>query len=151
MKFTWLSDRRRPAGAGVYAQDRTERETSGAMKYASTFKARSKTCPKVTLEIARISFGRRIELMRKIRELAARAEFLEAGGTPKEKMEASLLESEVERTYIEWGLTGVEGLVVDGRAATPESLIQSGPEALCREALALIKAECGLSEAERKN
>jgi len=151
MKFTWHSGRRRTGSAGIEAQDRTERGATGAMKYGSTFKARSKTYPQVTLEIARISFGRRIELMRRIRELAAKAEFLEAGSTPKEKMEAALLEGEVERTYLEWGLTGVEGLMVDGQAATPESLIQSGPEALCREALALIKAECGLSEAERKN
>jgi hypothetical protein len=121
------------------------------MKYASTFKARSRKWPEVTLEIARISFGRRIELARKIRELAQKAEFFEAGGTAKEKVEATLLESEIDRMYLEWGLAGVDGLEVDGQAATPESLIQTGPESLCQEALALIKAECGLSEAERKN
>jgi hypothetical protein len=121
------------------------------MKYASTFKARSKEWPDVTLEIARISFGRRIELTRRIRELAQKAEFCEAGGTPREKIEATLLSSEIDRTYLEWGLMGVAGLDVDGATATPGALIQAGPEGLCQEALALIKSECGLSEAERKN
>ena len=35
--------------------------------------------------------------------------------------------------------------------ATAESLIESGPEELFKEALAAVKAECGLSENERKN
>ncbi len=139
MKFTWHSDRR-------WQQERAE-----AMKYASSFKARSKLWPGVTLEIARISFGRRIELARRIRDLAQRMEFLEAGSTPREKIEATLLASEIDRIYLEWGLKGVEGLIQDGKEATPESLIEAGPESLCQEALALVKAECGLSEAERKN
>ena len=144
MKFTWRSARTR-------AGERTGRGTRKAMRYESTFRARSRKCPEVTLEIARISFGRRIDLARRIRELAQKAEFFEAGGTPREKVEATLIESEMDRTYLDWGLSGVDGLVVDGQAATPESLIQAGPEALCQEALALIKAECGLAEAERKN
>ena len=40
----------------------------------------------------------------------------------------------------------VTGLDVDGIAATPELLASAGPEELFREAVAAIKAECGLSE-----
>lgn len=148
MKFTWRSARKVRGGAGATV---SEGRTSRAMKYASTFKVRSKRWPEVTLEIARISFGRRIDLARRVRELAQRTEFLEAGGTPREKVEATLLESEIDRVYLEWGLAGVDGLEVDGQTATPETLLQSGPDELCQEALAHIKAECGLSEAERKN
>jgi hypothetical protein len=43
------------------------------------------------------------------------------------------------------------GLEVDGVAATPELLASAGPEDLFREVVSAIKAECGLSETERKN
>jgi len=45
----------------------------------------------------------------------------------------------------------VDGLVIDGRKADPAALVERGPEELCREALAAIRAETGLSEEERKN
>jgi hypothetical protein len=40
---------------------------------------------------------------------------------------------------------------LDGQPATPETLAAAGPEDLCREVVAAIKAESGLTEAERKN
>lgn len=153
MRFSWRSARKARAEGN---EDRAGKQRRGvrasrAMKYASTFKTKSRTWPGVTLEIGRVSFGRRIELMRRIRELAQKAEYFEAGGTPKEGIEATLLASEIDRTYLAWGLVGVEGLEVDGEKATPEGLFRAGPEALCQEALSLIKAECGMNEAERKN
>ena len=66
-------------------------------------------------------------------------------------MDAALLEVEIERLYVKWGLREVTGLEVDGSAATPESLAESGPEDLFREALAAVRAAAGLSDAERKN
>ena len=101
--------------------------------------------------MARMSFARRVELMRRVRELARRAEFLNAGTSPEEKMDAALLEAEIDRLYVVWGLRGVTGLELDGQGATPESLAESGPEELFREALAAVRAEAGLSETERKN
>jgi hypothetical protein len=98
-----------------------------------------------------MSFGRRVELTRRIRELAERVEFLNAGESAKEKLDAALLSAEVDRTYVLWGLQGVEGLELDGIPATPESLVSDGPEDLLREALTAIKAECGLSDDEIKN
>lgn len=107
--------------------------------------------PGVEFVIARMTFGRRIELMRAVRELAARLEYFEAGHDAKNGMEASLLGAEIDRLYIRWGLEEVRGLEIDGAPATPESLIDSGPEELFWEALAAVKAECGLTETERKN
>jgi hypothetical protein len=78
-------------------------------------------------------------------------EFLEAGCTPGERMDAGLLRAEIDRTYLLWGLTGVSGLEVDGVEATPETLAERGPEELFREALAAVRAEAGLTDEERKN
>jgi len=98
-----------------------------------------------------MSFGRRTELLRRIRELTKKMEFLDAGQDLGDRAEAALLGREADRTYLEWGLVEVEGLEIDGQPAVPESLIANGPEDLCREILRAIQAECGLSAEERKN
>ena len=121
------------------------------MEYTSVETIDSTVTSGVNYTIAKMSFGRRVELMRRIRELAARREFVEAGDAPDEKMEAALLASEIDRIYLLWGLKEVSGLELDGLPATPESLAAIGPEELYREALAAVKQQCGLSEAERKN
>jgi len=98
-----------------------------------------------------MSLGRRIGLARRIREAGRRLEFPQAGGDVREKLDAAVLQGEVDRAYIEWGLEAVEGLEIDGEAATPEALIEKGPMRLAAEILGRIRAECGLSESERKN
>lgn len=105
----------------------------------------------VEFVVARMSFGRRLELMKSVRDLAARAEFFEAGCDEKNRMEAGLLGAEIDRLYVEWGLEEVRGLELDGVPATPRSLVERGPEQLFREALEAVRNECGLSEQERKN
>lgn len=95
--------------------------------------------------------SRRIELARKIREIGRKLEFHEAANDAREKLEAMVLAQEVDRAYLEWGLEAVEGLSIDGEAATPTSLIDRGPAELSAEILARIKSECGLNEDERKN
>ena len=121
------------------------------MEYESTITNESKVAEGVTFTLARMSFGRRIELTRGIRELARKIEFLEAGDDFKEKLEATLLASEVQRLYLQWGLKEVHGLRIDGQEATLETLVSDGPEELCNEIVSAIKSECGLSEEERKN
>ncbi len=111
----------------------------------------SEAMPGVELVIARMTFGRRLELMKRVRDLAARIEYFEAGRDEKNRMEASMLGAQMDKVYLAWGLEDVRGLVVDGEQATPEMLVERGPEALVHEALAAIKAECGLTETERKN
>jgi hypothetical protein len=78
-------------------------------------------------------------------------EFLEAGKEPGDRMDAALLQAEIDRLYLVWGLKSIEGLSVDGADATPETLAEAGPEELFREALEAVRAETGLNDAERKN
>ncbi len=121
------------------------------MNYESSTSVESKTRPGISFVVAKMSFGRRVDLMRRIRELLQKHEFVAAGDTPQEKLEAALLMGEIDRLYVAWGLREVAGLELDGVAATPEGLASNCPEDLFQEALAAVKAECGLSEAERKN
>jgi hypothetical protein len=102
-------------------------------------------------EIVRVSFGRRIELARRIREIGRKMEYLEAGNDARETLEATVLTAEIDRAYLEWGLVSVEGLQIDGAPATPETLIDRGPVELAMEILGRIKSECGMTEDERKN
>ena len=111
----------------------------------------SEKLPGVEFVIARMTFGRRVELMKRVRDLAARAEFFDAGRDEKNRMEASLLGAEIDRLYIEWGVEEIRGLELDGEPATARSMVDRGPEELFHEALGAVKAECGLSETERKN
>jgi hypothetical protein len=111
----------------------------------------SERMPGVVLVIARMSFARRLELMTRVRDLAARLEYFDAAKDGRNRMEASLLGAQMDGLYLAWGLEAVLGLSIDGEPATPESLAERGPEALVQEALTAIRAECGLSEAEIKN
>ena len=66
-------------------------------------------------------------------------------------MDAALLQSEIERAYVAWGVKAVSGLTINGIAADVELMAAEGPEALFREALAAVRRETGLNEEERKN
>jgi hypothetical protein len=109
------------------------------MTYESVLTVESQIDPGVSYSIARISFARRVELMRHVRELAGRLEFVEAGSTDQDKMAAGILSAEIDRLYVRWGLLEVRGLSIDGAPATPESLAGAGPEDLFMEALHAVK------------
>jgi hypothetical protein len=121
------------------------------MNWASRKIVASQERPGVEFVIALMTFGRRIELMRRVRDLAARLEYFEAGRDAKNGMEASLLGAEIDRLYIRWGVEEIRGLTLDGAPASVEALVEGGPEELFFEALTAVKAECGLDENERKN
>jgi hypothetical protein len=121
------------------------------MEYASSRVVESQKAAGVRFTVRRMSFGRRMELMERVRELARRVEFLAAGESAGERMDAALARAEIDRLYVQWGVLEVTGLRVDGVEATPELLAESGPEELFREALTLVRRETGLDEAERKN
>jgi hypothetical protein len=121
------------------------------MDYESVVTVQSEARPGVELRVARMSFGRRVELMKRVRELARRVEFFEAGTAADERMEAGLLRAEIDRMFVLWGVTGIAGLRVDGAEATPELLAERGPEDVFREALAAVRRQAGLTEEERKN
>jgi hypothetical protein len=107
------------------------------MNWTSRRIVASKERPGVEFVIALMTFGRRIELMRRVRDLAG--------------MEASLLGAEIDCLYIRWGLEEIRGLTLDGAPASVDALVEGGPEELFFEALTAVKAECGLDENERKN
>ncbi len=122
-----------------------------AMEYESTIEKQSSAFPDVRYRIARMSLGRRIELGQRARELNGRGDFLKSSPDTADHIEAALLDRQVEKLYIEWGLQGIQGLTIDGKAADAAALIDCGPEELSREILDAIRAELSLSEAERKN
>ena len=121
------------------------------MRYESTKTLESDSSDGVRFTIARMTFGRRIDLMRRVRELSAQHEFESAGVRVEDKLQASLTAAAIDELYLKWGLISLEGLEIDGRPAAPETLILCGPEALCREIVGTIKRECALTEEERKN
>jgi hypothetical protein len=104
----------------------------------------------VRFAVRRPSLAQRIELTRRVRELVLANDFL-ASGNEAEKLEGALADLLVRRLYIEWGLAQIEGLTINGVAASVESLIASGPEQLAEEIATCVQRECGLSEEERKN
>src|SRR5271168_1870309 len=119
--------------------------------YRSTVRVSSKAMPGVMFEIKRISFGRRTDLAKRVREISQRVEFLEAGSELREKIEASLLKQEIEAIYLHWALVRVDGLTIDGELVTTERLLDKGPGEVTHEIVTGIKAECGLTGDERKN
>jgi len=124
---------------------------NGPVHYDSVIWIESKAVLGVKFAIHRISFGRRMELSRRVRELSQRAGFLEASTELHEKIEANILAQEIDAMYLHWGLVSVEGLIIDGQAADATQLVEKGPEDFAREVVSAIKGQCGLSEAERKN
>jgi hypothetical protein len=127
------------------------RSGDGAVHYESVARIESKSTPGVLFEVNRMSFGRRMELSRRVREISQKAQFLHAGKDLLEKVEAGILSQEIDAMYLRWGLVKIGGLSIDGEPATADGLLENGPEELTREIVAAIKQQCGLSEAERKN
>lgn len=121
------------------------------MEYSSVIRIQSQLMPEVHFVIRKISFGRRAELLKRIAHLLQQYEFHTSSDDPKEKAKAEVLAAEIEKLYLECGLVRVENLWIDGEEATVETLFERGPEELCREILAHIKAQFGLNDEERKN
>jgi len=114
------------------------------MNYQSWLERESQTTPGVTFVLAKMSFGRRVELTRRLREIAQKVEFLEAGAA-KEKIEAALLASEIDRMYALWGLREVRGIELDGAPATPGRWQPRGRRS-CFGSRWPCQAECGLTD-----
>jgi hypothetical protein len=124
---------------------------ANVLDYESMVCFESKTVEGVSIAIHRVSFGRRMDLSRRVREISRKAEFLDASTELHEKIEANILAQEIDAMYLEWGLVSIRGLTIDGEPATAARLLERGPEDLVREIVNVIKAQSGLSEAERKN
>lgn len=121
------------------------------MEHSSTKTVESRILPGVSFVIQRMSFGRRLELMRRARELGTALECHSAGSTIMDKLQAAESNVAIEGLYLEWGLSAIQGLIIDGAPANAQTLLAAGPEELCREIIQEIRQECGLTDEERKN
>ncbi|CAB4130912.1 hypothetical protein UFOVP130_44 [uncultured Caudovirales phage] len=117
----------------------------------------------VKFTLNKMTEGRRIKLRlalaetsAKLREMVEEATTL-AGQSEPSTVRASalldgvtaLIEEKVTPQWVRWGLHSIEGLTIDGEAATTDSLIESGPRALYAEIADAIKREAGMSEEQR--
>ena len=121
------------------------------MNYSNELTIESRTLPGVRFTIERPSFGRRTELMERVRELGEKLEFLEAGKSAGERLDAAIVNARIDKVIVCWGLKKIEGLAIDGVDPDGALLTDKGPDELFREIASAIKAQLGLSEAERKN
>ena len=121
------------------------------MLYEPIVRCQSQTLPGVSFTIRRMSFGQRLEFTKKVRGLGQKLEFHKAGQTIVDKLDAALLNAEIDELYLEWGLVEIHGLRVEGCEASPLSIAKAGPEEFCGEIIEAIKGQCGLSDEEAKN
>lgn len=122
------------------------------MNYESTTVFDSKALPGVRVRLRRISFGARLELARLLRDALERIDrAMSAPPGEARDAQAAGLAAEADMICLRWAVCGIEGLEIDGQAATVESLIERGPEPLVVETIERVRAECGLNEQERKN
>jgi hypothetical protein len=121
------------------------------VQYESTATIESKALPGVRFTIYKLSFARRCLLAAEVRQVGRRLEYLQAGTSVEDRIEAAAVMAELDGIYLRWGLASVRGLLIDGAPATPITVHEHGPEPLAREIVTAIQAECGLNDNERKN
>jgi hypothetical protein len=125
--------------------------SGNAFDWKSSLWVDSGHLPGVRYRLARISLARRQEITARVRGLAAELEFRQAGQGLDDRLRSRALECAIDAIYVEWGLKELDGLTIDGQAATPALLLERGPEHLSREIAEAVRRECFLSGEERKN
>ena len=120
-------------------------------RYSSLEWVESAVIPGVRFAIRRISLALRVEITRRIQRLLAELEYREGGEGLEDRLSAATVAAEVDMAYLGWGLAHIEGLAIDGDAATASTLAENGPEALSREIAKAIRDRCHVTEPERKN
>jgi len=119
--------------------------------YESAVWRESQHWPGVRFQVLRMSLMRRHRLMQELKALAPEEAFHRAHGQVASDISAAELQARIDEEVIRTALLKIEGLSIDGKAATVESLIESGPESLAREVAEAIAEESSLNEDERKN
>lgn len=112
---------------------------------------RSTKYPGVKYRVAKMSMGRRIDLTRRVKDLMKQLEFLSAGSSTQDKVDAAILAGEMDRLYWDFGLESLDGIDINGEPMTPNEQFERGPEDLSREILQRVKQNCQLSQDEQKN
>lgn len=118
--------------------------------YASLLRFASESFPGVEFSLRKVSLAQRIELNAKVRELTLKNEYLTSGNL-SDQLEAGMADVLVRKLYLEWAVADLSGLKIDGKPATLQRLIDSGPELLVSEMLQTIRQHLELSETARKN
>jgi hypothetical protein len=122
-----------------------------SVEWESAYWRESESTPGVRFKTVKMTLARRRDLTSRVRSMLNKARFHAVSGEAEEQMEASLLAVDADRMLLDWGLLEVTGLSIDGEAASVRSLIEAGPEELCREITEKIRRDCQLTEQERKN
>jgi hypothetical protein len=107
--------------------------------------------PGVEYQVATISLRGKFELAQMIQGLLVKLEHLEAGRDSTQQLSAAMVRCQLDEIYLRWGFRKIRGLNIDGNSANLDSLIENGPAPLCSEICAAVRAECGLTQPERKN
>lgn len=121
------------------------------MKYKSAEWVESIVMPGVRYLVRRVSLALRAEITRRVKKLLAELEYREGGEGLDDRLSAALVGAQVDLAYLDWGLARVQGLEIDGQAATIPTLLERGPEELSREIAKTIRDRCRVTEPERKN
>lgn len=121
------------------------------MEHSTYFDYASVNCPGVSCRIRKITFQRRLMLLREIRELARQYEFTAAGETVQQKYESAVIQQEINKHYWQNFVIAVDGLTIDGAPATTESVWSDGPDGLVQEVLQVVTSHVFLSADEAKN
>jgi hypothetical protein len=121
------------------------------MNYHSTIRKESRVFPGIWFEIRRPSMNARLELLRLVRAQGHSLPFHSASEEVEDQLRTKELLISIDAIYIRWALHRIGDLWIDDQPADCDILIEKGPETLCREIAETIRAECFLSEEERKN
>jgi len=121
------------------------------VEHQTSFEFSPTSCAGVTCRIRKITFQRRLSLLRELRELARRYEFTAAGETVQDKYDAAVIQQEINKHYWDHFVLAVEGLSIDGVKASPETLWSDGPDNLVQEILKVVTSQAFLSADEAKN
>lgn len=119
--------------------------------YESFVWRESSIWPGVRFQLLRMSLMRRLRLMQELKNSAPEAAFHRAQGEVGDEIAAWELQAGIDERVLRTALVCIEGLDIDGRAATVDSLIESGPEGLAREIAEAIADESSLGDEQRKN
>jgi hypothetical protein len=121
------------------------------VEYITNFDHHSQNFPGVTCRIEKITFEKRLALLKEIRELARQYEFSAAGVSVGDRYEAAVIQHEINQRYWHYFVSAVSGLSIDGDEATAASVWSCGPDGLVQEVLEVIASQVFLSADEAKN
>ena len=122
-----------------------------SFSWRSAEEYRSTKYPGVKYRVVKMSMGRRIDLTRRVKDMMKKLEFLNAGSSTNDKVDAAILAGEMDRLYWDFGLEAIEGLDINGEQTSLNGQFEKGPEDLSREILMRIKQNIQLSQDEQKN